>query len=124
MKKMFKSIVYIVSILFIAWFFLSWLDIVADNTQPNPQHSEYNLFVVMTKQEEEIEGACGNPLDGTTSIRFGVISEVKADSIVFLMDEGDLQEVEVGNTADFDVDRYYCLFYQGDEVFKAWEEHW
>ncbi len=29
--------------------FISWCDIVADNCEPNPQHSEYNLFVLMTK---------------------------------------------------------------------------
>lgn len=31
------------------WAFISWCDIVADNCKPNPQHSEYNLFVLMTK---------------------------------------------------------------------------
>lgn len=31
------------------WAVLSWADIVADNYEPNPQHSEYNLFVLMTK---------------------------------------------------------------------------
>lgn len=31
------------------WAVLSWADIVADNCEPNPRHSEYNLFVLMTK---------------------------------------------------------------------------
>ena len=31
------------------WMLVSWADIVADNSYPNPQHSEYNLFVLMTK---------------------------------------------------------------------------
>lgn len=31
------------------WAVLSWADIVADNCEPNPQHSEYNMFVLMTK---------------------------------------------------------------------------
>lgn len=31
------------------WAFISWVDIVADNCKPNPQHSEYNMFVLMTK---------------------------------------------------------------------------
>ena len=29
------------------WIALSWADIVADNSYPNPQHSEYNFFTVM-----------------------------------------------------------------------------
>lgn len=50
MKKVVKGIVYAVGVLFIAWFVLSWADIVADNTEPNPQHSEYNMFVIMTRE--------------------------------------------------------------------------
>ena len=34
---------------FLLWAILSWADIVADNCEPNPQHSEYNIFVLMTK---------------------------------------------------------------------------
>ena len=34
---------------FLLWAVLSWANIVADNCEPNPQHSEYNLFVLMTK---------------------------------------------------------------------------
>lgn len=34
---------------FLLWAVLSWADIVVDNCEPNPQHSEYNLFVLMTK---------------------------------------------------------------------------
>ena len=39
----------IASILFTAWFAWSWLDIVTDNTSPNPVHSEYNMFVMMVE---------------------------------------------------------------------------
>lgn len=34
---------------FLLWAVLSWADIVADNCEPNPRHSEYNMFVLMTK---------------------------------------------------------------------------
>lgn len=34
---------------FLLWAILSWADIVADNCEPNPQHSEYNMFVLITK---------------------------------------------------------------------------
>lgn len=43
----------IVSILFSAWFVLSWIDVVADNCTPNPVHSEYNLFVMMVESAEK-----------------------------------------------------------------------
>lgn len=122
MKKLAKVIVSIIMVLFCVWFMLSWIDVVADDTH----HHKYNMFVLMVqeKQEEEYTGACGNPLDGTTKVGFGIINEIKENTVVFLMDEGELIEVEVGDPQDFNPDRYYCLFFQGDEVFKAWEEHW
>lgn len=33
----------------IGWLLFSWADVVADNSDPNPHHSEYNAFVLMTK---------------------------------------------------------------------------
>jgi hypothetical protein len=32
------------------WMFASWCDIVADNCDPNPVHSEYNFFVMGAKR--------------------------------------------------------------------------
>ena len=53
MKTIGKAIVttfIAINVLFIAWAFASWCDIVADNCDPNPVHSEYNLFVLMTEK--------------------------------------------------------------------------
>lgn len=33
------------------WMFASWCDIVADNCDPNPIHSEYNFFVMGAKRD-------------------------------------------------------------------------
>ena len=55
MKTIGKAIVTIIcaiNILFCAWAFASWCDIVADNCEPNPQHSEYNLFVMACEWAE------------------------------------------------------------------------
>lgn len=48
MKKL-GNVICGLSVLFILWGFFSWCDIVADNCDPNPTHSQYNLFVVMTE---------------------------------------------------------------------------
>lgn len=56
MKKIGKAIeiaVCTVSIAILFWVFASWVDIIADNTQPNPQHSEYNMFVMMVEYAEK-----------------------------------------------------------------------
>ena len=53
MKKLGKvltALMCTVSILFSIWFVASWIDIISDNCQPNPVHSEYNLFVMMVEK--------------------------------------------------------------------------
>ena len=47
--KTITTIIYTISILLCIWFAASWIDIVSDNCNPNPVHSEYNLFVMMTE---------------------------------------------------------------------------
>ena len=59
--------------LFLLWFLYSWIDVVDDNCSPNPQHSDLNLFVLMTEsvKEDEPQGTCGDPLsvfDVTTGL--------------------------------------------------------
>lgn len=51
--KVLTTVMCIANILFIVWFAWSWADIVADNCQPNPVHSEYNLFVMMVENAEK-----------------------------------------------------------------------
>lgn len=53
MKKVIKVAAMLIFVGFIAWFILSWVDIVADNTQPNPHHSKYNMFVVFFSDKED-----------------------------------------------------------------------
>ncbi len=48
--KAITTLLCVASILFSIWFVWSWADIVADNCSPNPVHSEYNLFVMMTEK--------------------------------------------------------------------------
>lgn len=33
------------------WMLVSWADIVADNSYPNPQHYSWNSFVVMSDKD-------------------------------------------------------------------------
>ena len=42
----------IVSAVFVLWFFLSWVDVVSDNIEENPQHSKHNAFVVLAELME------------------------------------------------------------------------
>ena len=44
-----KKLLLGVCVVFLLWNFFSWCDIVADNCDPNPTHSQYNLFVIMTE---------------------------------------------------------------------------
>lgn len=42
----------ILSVLFGAWAISSYIDIVADNHSPNPQHSDYNMFVMFVEKNK------------------------------------------------------------------------
>jgi hypothetical protein len=42
-----------ISFVFIFWVFVSWVDVIADNNQPAPEHSKYNFFVVITELWED-----------------------------------------------------------------------
>ena len=48
-----KTIIYIASIIIIAWFAFSFIDIVSDNNNKEPQHANINAFVLITKGREE-----------------------------------------------------------------------
>lgn len=48
-----KTIIYIASIIFIAWLAFSFIDIVSDNNSREPQHADINAFVLVTKNREE-----------------------------------------------------------------------
>ena len=126
MKKIIKITVYTISVALALWFFLSWCDIVADNSEPNPVHHPYNVFVLMVqdKQEEEVHGMCGDPVAASSEIKCGVIYSINGNYITFETDDGNLWTAEVGDPNEFDVNRYYCLFFQGEEIVKAFCEVW
>ena len=46
MKKLSK-IFTVLSVIFFIWLALSWIDVIADNGMPNPQHSKYNLIGIL-----------------------------------------------------------------------------
>ena len=47
MEKLTNIIVGIMTA-FILWIGVSWVDVIADNTRPEPRHSDVNFFIVMT----------------------------------------------------------------------------
>ena len=53
MMKWLGRVVVALSVVFMLWLFASWVDIIADNTSPNPVHSEYNAFVMMVESAEK-----------------------------------------------------------------------
>lgn len=52
-NKIIVTIICAINILFCAWAFASWCDVIADNCNPNPTHSKYNMFVMMVENFEE-----------------------------------------------------------------------
>lgn len=54
MKKFITSFFPCVAALFLLWLFLSWCDVVTDNLQENPRHSNLNAFAVLVEIAEEV----------------------------------------------------------------------
>lgn len=47
MKKI-KYLIIAIILLFVVWVTISYIDIISDNYSPNPDHSKYNLFTIVT----------------------------------------------------------------------------
>lgn len=47
--KMFDKIIPVVATILVVWFVASWADVISDNCEPNPTHSNYNSFIVFEK---------------------------------------------------------------------------
>lgn len=47
--RILSTIITVISIAFLGWIFISWVDIIADNMMPNPHHYPWNFFVILFK---------------------------------------------------------------------------
>lgn len=47
MKKALKALALFILFVLVVWFVVSFVDIVADNSMPNPIHHPLNLFVLL-----------------------------------------------------------------------------
>lgn len=111
--------------LFLLWAFFSWVDVVSDNCSPNPQHSDLNLFVMMTEsaKEDEPQGSCGDPLS-VFDVTTGYIQQKNDSKVWFVAENGNTYVTEVGNVDNFALEGYYTLMLDGDQVVKAFVEVW
>lgn len=132
MKKIIKVVLLSICVAFLAWLFLSWLDIVADNNDPNPHHSPYNAFVMATKQEEQL-GACGDPITDRARIETAIPVSIDGNVLTLVtLEDGEEWTVEIGDSANFSMDDYLCVFFddmgteqfEDDVIVKLWKEVW
>lgn len=128
MTKIFKNLLLGLCVVFIAWAIVSWVDIVADNCQPNPVHNPYNLFVLLFDKDEpeaepKMDGQCGDPLS-VFDVTTGYIQQKDDHKIWFVAENGNTYVTEVGNVENFALEGYYTLMLDGDQVVKAFVEVW
>lgn len=48
-KKFFWGLYCSAGVLLVLWAIVSWFDIIADNIAPNPQHWDFNLFLLLIR---------------------------------------------------------------------------
>lgn len=137
MKKTLFNIFVALSVAFSVWFVASWIDIVADNCKPNPQHGDWNMFVMMVdafdKEEEEV-GTVEVPTIYGNRVAWAEVESIDyKNSIVSFVDEnGEVWTAEVNNPAEFDKNRFYEVHFDtkgtndiyDDEILKVFCEVW
>lgn len=84
--------------------------------------------------EREEMGKCGNPVNAFTRVACGWVTDInEATNTIELTDEdGEVWTTEVGYTSEFDLNGYYCIFFDtmgtdtiyDDEIAKLWKEVW
>ena len=47
MKKFLSNAITTISVIFVAWIVLSWIEVCCKNTTPDPQYSPLNLLVIL-----------------------------------------------------------------------------
>lgn len=107
------------------WMLVSWADIVADNSRPNPQHYDWNFFIVFfnDKQEEEYTDSCGDPL-ALPSITATAIQK-DGNTVKFMDEDGNIYIAEVGDPNAFPLYGYYILMFDdNNDILKAFVEVW
>ena len=115
-RGIFEGLALTIGILFMVWFVASWADVVADNSQPNPTHSDWNLFTILfqeEKEKEEIPATCGNSITKDIRITCGWITDINYDENILTMEDedGETWAVEVGDAQEFAEQGYYCIFF-------------
>lgn len=51
MKKILSNILTIISVIFILWFALSYIEIISKNLSKNPQYSFWNIFELLVNSK-------------------------------------------------------------------------
>lgn len=134
MKKTLFNVFVTLSVALSIWFVASWIDIVADNCKPNPQHGKWNMFVLSVDafEEEEEVGTVEVPTIYGNRVAWAEVESIDYEkSLVSFVDEsGEIWTAEVGNAAEFDPNCFYEIHFdtQGtndvydDEILKVFCE--
>lgn len=102
MKKALSIIGKGLIIVFATWFLISWYDIMADNTEPNPQHLKWNMFIVMFPEAEETRKADCEV----------VTINYNDDVVTFVDEEGETWIAEVDEAIKYSVKGLHTLTYK------------
>ena len=94
--KVIKIIGWVLVVAVCLWMLLSFVDIVADNKSENPQHSDLNFFVLISKDEE--------PKEEIRVIGAKVLEINEEENTIALIDYYDeVWVAEVQDTAEFEL---------------------
>lgn len=108
MKNIIKGIVSIIIVCLLVWCVWSWHNIITTNTPTNDREpSQYNLFVLLTQQDEEVD---------SERKECAYIECVTEDSVLFCTTDGELWELRVAEPADWNISEDYVITFDTMET--------
>ena len=109
-----KKLIATVSVLMGLWLMMSMIDITADNTQPNPTHSKYNLITIgcemFSKRTVEATVSQSNVKD------YGYIEATDVNGDVWALEVSDTDEIPLGTKCKIKLDTQGTTKEWDDEV--------
>jgi hypothetical protein len=108
MKNIIKYSVSIIMVCLLVWCVWSWHNIITTNAPTNDREpSQYNLFVLLTQQDEEVDSERKD---------YAYIECVTKDSVLFCTTDGELWELRVAEPADWNISEDYVITFDTMET--------
>lgn len=114
MKNIIKGIVSVIMVCLLVWCVWSWHNIITTNAPTNDREpSKYNLFVLLTQQDEEVDSERKD---------YAYVECVTEDSVLFCTTDGELWELRVADTNGWHIQEDYVITFNTHNTESIYDD--